>query len=114
MNDRFRFMTPPTHPNNMMSGKGNFRRSFSTTPNTSSSPYNNNNYNQMGGAGGQQNRIFNNNSRSFQQLQQQQQQNQNGISLFIKANNVNEELLRSLFSANVSQAKVISIDVKTG
>lgn len=37
---------------------------------------------------------------------------QNGISLFIKANNVTEELLRSLFNANVSQVKVLSIDVK--
>jgi hypothetical protein len=39
-------------------------------------------------------------------------QQQNGVSLFIKANNVNEELLRSLFSANVSGAKILSIDVK--
>lgn len=40
------------------------------------------------------------------------QQQQNGVSLFIKANNVTEELLRSLFNANVSQVKVLSIDVK--
>lgn len=47
----------------------------------------------------------NNNNNNFQQ--------KNGISLFIKANNVSEELLRSIFSANVSQVKVLSIDVKT-
>ena len=38
---------------------------------------------------------------------------ESGISLFIKANNVSEDLLRSLFSANVSDAKILSIDVKT-
>lgn len=42
-----------------------------------------------------------------------QQQQQPGVKLFIKANNVTEELLRSLFNANVSQAKILSIDVKT-
>jgi hypothetical protein len=41
------------------------------------------------------------------------QQQQNGISLFIKANNVNEELLRSLFGANVANAKILSIEIKT-
>ena len=41
-------------------------------------------------------------------------QNQEGsVSLFIKANNVTEDLLRSTFNANVSQVKVLSIDVKT-
>lgn len=39
--------------------------------------------------------------------------NQNGFSLYVKANNVNEDLLRSIFNANVSNAKIISIDVKT-
>jgi len=53
----------------------------------------------------QSNTRFNNQQQGFQQ--------RNGISLFIKANNVNEDLLRSLFNANVSQAKIISIDVKT-
>lgn len=48
------------------------------------------------------NQQFNNN---FQQ--------KNGISLFIKANNVTEELLRSIFNANLSQIKILSIDVKT-
>ncbi|CAF0746497.1 unnamed protein product [Brachionus calyciflorus] len=42
----------------------------------------------------------------------QQNQQQQGISLYIKANNITEELLRSLFNANVSQAKILSIDVK--
>lgn len=37
---------------------------------------------------------------------------QNGVSLYIKANNVTEDILRSIFNANVSQAKIISIDVK--
>ncbi len=41
-------------------------------------------------------------------------QNQNGsVSLFIKANNVTEDLLRSAFNAHVSQIKILSIDVKT-
>jgi len=41
-------------------------------------------------------------------------QNQDGsVSLFIKANNVTEDILRSAFNANVSQVKVLSIDVKT-
>ena len=44
--------------------------------------------------------------------QQQQQQQNSGVSLYIKANNVTEELLRSIFTANVSQAKLLSIDVK--
>lgn len=39
--------------------------------------------------------------------------NNNGVALFVKANNVTEELLRSLISSNVSEAKIISIDVKT-
>lgn len=40
------------------------------------------------------------------------QQKHQGVSLYIKANNVTEDLLRSLFNANVSQAKILSIDVK--
>ena len=44
--------------------------------------------------------------------QQRFQQKNQGISLYIKANNVTEDLLRSLFNANVSQAKILSIDVK--
>ncbi|RNA13872.1 negative elongation factor E-like [Brachionus plicatilis] len=40
------------------------------------------------------------------------QQKHQGVSLYIKANNVKEDLLRSLFNANVSQAKILSIDVK--
>ena len=40
------------------------------------------------------------------------QQQQNGISLYIKANNVTEDILKSIFNANVSQAKIVSIDVK--
>lgn len=35
------------------------------------------------------------------------------MSLFVKANNVTEELLRSIFNANVANAKVLSIDIKT-
>jgi hypothetical protein len=94
----------PYSPNNAGNNAGrnmNFRKSFNQTPNsaepgnTSSSPRFNNpnysNYKNTGGGGGQQ----------------------NGVSLFIKANNVSEELLRSLFSANVSEAKILSIDVKT-
>lgn len=46
--------------------------------------------------------------------QQQQQQQQNGVSLFVKANNVTEELLRNIFNANVPNAKVLSIDIKSG
>ena len=37
---------------------------------------------------------------------------QNGVSLYIKANNVTEDILKSIFNANVSQAKIVSIDVK--
>jgi RNA recognition motif-containing protein len=33
--------------------------------------------------------------------------------LYVKANNVTEELLRNIFNANVSNAKVLSIDIKT-
>lgn len=44
--------------------------------------------------------------------QQRFQTKHQGISLYIKANNVTEDLLRSLFNANVSQAKILSIDVK--
>lgn len=33
--------------------------------------------------------------------------------MFVKANNVTEELLRSIFNANVANAKVLSIDIKT-
>lgn len=47
------------------------------------------------------------------QFNQQHQNQRNGVSLFIKANNVNEELLRSIFSSNVSQVKILSIDIKT-
>lgn len=39
--------------------------------------------------------------------------NNNGVALFVKANNVTEDLLRSLISSNVSEAKIISIDIKT-
>lgn len=41
-----------------------------------------------------------------------QSSQQNGVSLYIKANNVTEDILKSIFNANVSQAKIISIDVK--
>ncbi len=56
--------------------------------------------------------------RPMNQFNPQQQQNhnqnqRNGVSLFIKANNVSEDLLRSIFSSNVSQVKILSIDVKT-
>lgn len=44
--------------------------------------------------------------------QQRFQQKSQGVSLYIKANSVTEDLLRSLFNANVSQAKILSIDVK--
>jgi len=67
------------------------------------SSFQSNQYNQTPTS--QSNTRFNNQQQNFQQ--------RNGISLFIKANNVNEELLRSLFNANVSQAKIVSIDVKT-
>jgi hypothetical protein len=52
--------------------------------------------------GGQHNSRFN---------QQQQQQN-NGYTLYIKADNVSEDLLRSIFNANVSNVKIVSIDIK--
>lgn len=51
--------------------------------------------------------------RPSNQFNQQHPNQRNGVSLFIKANNVNEELLRSIFSSNVSQVKILSIDVKT-
>ena len=44
--------------------------------------------------------------------QNQRQSQQNGVSLYIKANNVTEDILKSIFNANVSQAKIISIEVK--
>ena len=95
-----------------------------TFPNESSSPqsqnnrtnfrpksFGNNSFNPSGGS-------FEGNSPNYQQHRFQHnynnnQQQQNGVNLFIKANNVTEDLLRSLFNANVSQAKILSIDVKT-
>lgn len=78
--------------------RGNFRRNFqqNQTPNSTSDQQGQ--YSQ---------------GRFQYNYNQQQHQQQNGVSLFIKANNVTEDLLRSLFNANVSQAKIISIDVKT-
>lgn len=85
------------------SDNSSYSPSFNQKPFNRISSFQSNQYNQTPTS--QSNTRFNNQQQNFQQ--------RNGISLFIKANNVNEELLRSLFNANVSQAKILSIDVKT-
>ena len=99
--NKFQF---PLSGDNQYSPNRNFRKSLNQTPNSTyatGSPT----------TGASMSRFQNTNysgTNSNNQICQQ-----NGVSLFIKANNVTEDLLRSLFSANVSQAKIISIDVKT-
>ncbi len=86
-------------PNNQRGG-GNFRKSFNQTPNSANSPSGPPRFHSPN---------FGNNGNTYAAGNS----NQAGVSLFIKANNVSEDLLRSLFGANVSGAKILSIDVKT-
>jgi hypothetical protein len=96
-------------------GNKNFRKS--------SFPHKNSNFNNQSGTPNSTGAYSSSNSfenetndAGFANSKYQQNRNfsqqQQGVSLFIKANNVTEDLLRSLFSANVSQAKILSIDVK--
>lgn len=104
----------------------NNKFSFSDNQPQHSPSYNNNFNNNRGGGGAgggyRKNNSFQNNYNNqdnrnnfrFQaQRQNSQPQQQQGVSLFVKANNVTEELLRSIFNANVPNAKVLSIDIKT-
>jgi hypothetical protein len=93
----------PNYNNNNNRGGYHKNNSFQSSYNQSQNNNNNNDSNQR------------NNFRFKNQRQnsQQQQQNNGGISLYVKANNVTEELLRNIFNANVSNAKVLSIDIKT-
>ena len=110
--------------------KFNFDMSPTTQQHQQSSSFHHNqqNYGKQGNYqpyGGQRNfRNNNGNNSSFNQgnspgfninnyANNNNNQHQNGISLFIKANNITEELLRSLFNANVANAKILSIEVKT-
>ena len=95
-----------SHNNNNSGSSPNF------LPRNNSFRRNNNNNNQYNNQSNTS--PFENNTRMHpgQGSSYSQQQQQNGISLYIKANNVTEDILKSIFNANVSQAKIISIDVK--
>ena len=96
----------PNYNNNNNNNRGGYHKnnSFQSSYNQSQNNNNNNDSNQRNNFRFQNQR---------QNSQQQQQQNNGGISLYVKANNVTEELLRNIFNANVSNAKVLSIDIKT-
>ena len=110
-------MPKPYFGNNSKAAENQYGGSPNQRGYRKNTSFQNNYYNNSPNNNADNNNPTQSGSFRFQNKWQNQQFNgntqQTGISLFIKANNVNEELLRSIFEANVSQVKVLSIDVKT-
>ena len=103
---KFSASSDSNSPNPQFTRSPSFNQNNSFRKNSFQNNYNNNN-NQTP-TGGNNMRYHNQN---FQH--HNNSGNPNSVSLYVKADNVNEDLLRSIFNANVSNAKLISIDVKT-